>query len=99
VPNLRISLGVRIEELRIALRLTRAQLAEILGVDARQVAAYELEGMWPSPEMASALMKAFGIELRDLYDLTSTRIIPRISIEQRLEIRDKRRTARGRRTS
>jgi transcriptional regulator with XRE-family HTH domain len=96
VSGLRLLLGVRIEELRNALKLTRAQLAEVLGMDTRQIAAYELEGMWPSPEMASALMKAFNIEFRDLYDLTPNRIIPRISIEQRLEIRAQRRKTRKR---
>jgi transcriptional regulator with XRE-family HTH domain len=91
------SIGARIEELRTALKMTRAQLAEVLGVDIRQVAAYELEGVWPSPEMASALKTAFKIELRDLYDLTSTRFIPRVSIEKRLAIRAERReTSRGR---
>jgi transcriptional regulator with XRE-family HTH domain len=99
VSDLRISLGVRIEELRNALRLTRAQLAEMLGVDTRQIAAYELDGVWPGPEMAFELMKAFGIELRDLYDFTSTRVIPRISIEQRVEIRAQRRGARKRSTN
>lgn len=96
MSDLRLSLGVRIEELRNALKLTRAQLADILDVDVRQIAAYELEGVWPSPEMASALKAAFGVELHDLYDLTPTRIIPRVSIEQRLEIRAQRREAKKR---
>jgi transcriptional regulator with XRE-family HTH domain len=99
VSDLRTSLGVRIEELRNALRLTRAQLAEVLGVDTRQVAAYELDGAWPGPEMASKLMKAFGIDLRDLYDFTSTRVIPRIPIEERVDIRAQRRGARKRSTN
>ena len=97
VSDLRRLLGVRTEELRIAVRLTRAQLAERLGVDTRQVAAYELEGIWPGPEAADALAKAFNIELRDLYDFTPTRIIPRISIEERLASRaqkSSRRTVR-----
>lgn len=99
MPDIRLSLGVRIEALRNALKLTRAQLAEILDVDAIQIAAYELEGVWPSAEMASALTAAFGIKLHDLYDLTPTRMIPRASIEQRLEIRAQRRRARKRDTS
>lgn len=94
MSDLRLSLGVRIEELRNALKLTRAQLADILDVDARQIAAYELEGVWPSPEMASALKTAFGVELHDLYDLTQTRLIPRVPIERRLEIRAQRKKAR-----
>ena len=94
MSELGYSIGARIEELRTALKMTRAQLAEVLDVDIRQVAAYEAEGVWPSPEMASALKTAFQIELRDLYDLTSTRFIPRLSIEKRLAIRAERRKAR-----
>jgi ribosome-binding protein aMBF1 (putative translation factor) len=66
VSDIRLLLGARIGELRDARKLTRAELAELLGVDARQVASYELSGMWPRPEIASALTKAFQIELRDL---------------------------------
>ena len=94
MSDLRLLLGVRIEELRNAVKLTRAQLAEILGVDTRLIAACELDGTWPNPEMASALMKAFNVDLGDLYDLTPNRTIPRISIEQRLTIRAQRRKAR-----
>ena len=93
MSNIRLLLGARIEELRDARKLTRAELAELVGVDARQIAAYELNGMWPGPEAASALSKAFKIELRDLYDLTSTRIIPRLSIEERISKRARRRKA------
>lgn len=97
MSDIRQSLGARIEELRDARKLTRAELAELLGIDARQIAAYELNGMWPGPEMASALTKAFHIDLRDLYDLTPTRIIPSLSIEERLAVRAQRRKAtRGR---
>ena len=92
MSDIRLLLGARIEELRDARKLTRAELAELLSVDARQIAAYELNGMWPGPEMASALTKAFQIELRDLYDLTPTRIIPSLSIEERLAIRARRRS-------
>jgi transcriptional regulator with XRE-family HTH domain len=66
VSAIRLLLGARIEELRDARRLTRAGLAELLGVDARQIAAYELNGMWPGPEMAIALAEAFHIDLCDL---------------------------------
>lgn len=97
MSELGYSIGARIEELRTALKMTRAQLAEILDVDIRQVSAYELEGVWPSQEMASALKTAFKIELRDLYDLTPTRFVPRVSIEERLAIRaERRKSSRGR---
>ena len=42
--------------------------------------------MWPGPEMATALIKAFHIELRDLYDLTATRVVPSLSIEEHLAL-------------
>jgi transcriptional regulator with XRE-family HTH domain len=82
VSDIRLLLGARIGELRDARKLTRVELAELLGVDARQVASYELSGMWPRPEIASALTKAFQIELRDLYDFTPTRIIPSLSLDE-----------------
>jgi transcriptional regulator with XRE-family HTH domain len=97
VSNIRLLLGVRIEELRDARKLTRAELAELLGVDARQIAAYELDGMWPGPEIATALTKAFHIALHDLYDLTPARIIPSLSIEERLATRTRRRNFARRR--
>lgn len=99
MSNIRLLLGARIEELRDARKLTRLELAEFLGIDARQIAAYELNGMWPGPEMASALTKAFHIELRDLYDITPTRTIPSISIEERLAMRAQRRKVTRRRKS
>jgi len=95
VTDLRVALGVRIEELRIAARLTRAQLAEALGVDSRQVASYELEGGWPGPEMTQSLVKAFGIEIRDLYDFTPTRFVPKLPIEEVLSVRAKRKSRRS----
>lgn len=95
MTDFRIALGVRIEELRIAARLTRAQLAELIGIDSRQVAAYELEGAWPGPEMTLSLVTAFGIEVRDLYDFTSERIIPRLAIEELLSVRAARKARRS----
>ena len=95
VTDLRIALGVRIEELRIAARLTRAQLAELIGIDSRQVAAYELEGGWPGPEMALSLVTAFGIDVRDLYDFTSTRMIPKLAIDELLSVRAERKSRRS----
>jgi transcriptional regulator with XRE-family HTH domain len=92
VSDIRLLLGARIEELLDARKLMRVELAELMGVDARQIAAYELSGMWPGPKMASALTEAFHIELRDLFDLTPTRLIPSLSIEEQLAIRAHRRS-------
>ncbi len=93
MSDIGLLLGARIEELRDAHKLTRAELAELLSVDARQIAAYDLNEVWHGPEMASALTKAFHIELRDLYDLTPTQVIPSLSIEERLAIPARRRKA------
>lgn len=63
---------MRIEELREPRKLTRAELGDISGVDARQIAAYELNAIWPGPEITLALPKPFGSNwanpLRPLWD-------------------------------
>lgn len=92
--DLRVSLGLRIEELRNSLHLSREQLAARVGIDARQIANYELYGTWPEPEKLVDLIGGFGIEIQDLFDFTENRKCPRVSFEQRLADR-KQRSGRG----
>jgi transcriptional regulator with XRE-family HTH domain len=89
-----MSLGLRIEELRNSLHLSREQLAERTGIDARQIANYELYGAWPEPEKLIALIGGFGIEIHDLFDFTENRKCLRLSFEQRLAER-RQRAGRG----
>jgi transcriptional regulator with XRE-family HTH domain len=90
VPNLRVSLGLRIEELRNSLRLSRDELAKRTGVDARQIANYELYGAWPLPETLSKLIDGLGIEIHDLFDFTDTRKRCFVSFQERLANRGQR---------
>jgi transcriptional regulator with XRE-family HTH domain len=85
-----VSIGLRIEECRNSLRLRREQLAELVGVEPRQIANYELYEAWPEPEPMSKLASALHIELRDLFDFSDTRFIPRLTLEERLANRKSR---------
>lgn len=88
--DLRVSLGLRIEELRTALHLSREQLAERVGIDVRQIANYELYGAWPEPEKLADLTRGLGIEIHDLFDFTEDRKCPRLPFDERLANRRKR---------
>jgi len=84
VTDLRILLGLRIEEIRNSLHMSREQLAMRVGIDARQIANYELYGAWPEPETLAALVVVFGIEIHDLFDFTQARKCPLLSLDDRL---------------
>lgn len=94
MPDLRVLLGLRIEELRDSLHLSRERLAEETGIDARQIASYELYGAWPDPENLMKLLRGLNVEIHELFDFTETRKCPRMSFEQRLANR-KERSGRG----
>ncbi len=90
MPNLRISLGLRIEELRISQQLSREQLGERVGMDARQIANYELYGTWPDPETLDSLSRGLSIDVRDLFDFSDTRRCPLVPLDERLGNRKRR---------
>jgi transcriptional regulator with XRE-family HTH domain len=94
VLDLRVLLGLRIEELRTALHLSREQLAERVGIDARQIANYELYGAWPEPEKLADLIRGLSVEIHDLFDFTENRKCPRLSFDERLANR-RQRSGRG----
>ncbi len=88
--DLKVSLGLRIEELRNSLRLSREELAKFAGVDARQIANYELYGAWPKPETLAKLVDGLGVEIHDLFDFTETRKRPLVPFQERLANRGQR---------
>lgn len=90
MPDLRVSLGLRIEELRTSLHLSREQLGERVGIDARQIANYELYGAWPDPETVVSLSRSLSIEIHDLFDFTETRKCPLVPLAERLASRRRR---------
>lgn len=90
VLDLRTALGLRIEEIRNSLQLSREQLASRVGIDARQVANCELYGAWPEPETVTKIAVALGVEIHDLFTFTEARKLPLIPLEKRLAGRESR---------
>jgi len=72
--DLRVMLGLRLEELRNWARLTRDELAKRTGLDPRQIADYELYGVWPEPENLDLLRAGLGVGIRDVFDFTEQRM-------------------------
>lgn len=101
--DLRVSLGLRLEELRIGANLTRDELAKKTGIDPRTIAAYELEGIYPKPDKLSKIREALDIEFidvdvefRDIFDFTDQRMKGMIPLEERLKKRVAERSDKGR---
>jgi transcriptional regulator with XRE-family HTH domain len=88
--DLRVSLGLRLEELRTWANLSRAELANITGIDPRQIADYELYEVWPEPENLAALATGLGVDVHDVFDFTDTRIRSLLPLAERLEKRRQR---------
>jgi transcriptional regulator with XRE-family HTH domain len=84
VTDLRVLLGLRIEELRTSLSLNRAELARRVDIEERQIINYERYGAWPKPETLVKLAKGLEVEIHDVLDFSETRRRPQASLEQRL---------------
>lgn len=82
--DLRSSLGLRIEELRNCLRLSREQLASQTGLEPRQIANYELYGTWPEPEKLAKLVAGLKVTVRDVFDFSDGRSYPQVPLQERL---------------
>lgn len=87
-------LGLRLEELRNWARMTRDELAKSTGLDPRQIADYELYRVWPEPEQLALLPAGLGVDIRDLFDFTATRIRSLLPLEERLAKRSAARTTK-----
>jgi transcriptional regulator with XRE-family HTH domain len=88
VLEFRVSVGLRIEELRKSLNLSRKQLADripgVPGIDQRQIADYELYGVHPEPENLEKLSLALEEEVRDIHDFSPERVRASVPLEVRL---------------
>ena len=93
--ELRTKLGLRLEELRNWAHMTRDELAKITGLDSRQIADYELYKVWPEPEQLTLLPEALGVDIRDIFDFTETRIRSQLPLEDRLKKRTSERSDKG----
>lgn len=60
--------GMRIRELRKAKKLSMEKLAELSGIDYRQLSYVELGETNPTISTASAIAKGLNVQLQDLFD-------------------------------
>ncbi len=93
--NLRVWLGLRLEELRNWSHLSRDGLAKLTGLDPRQIADYERYGVWPEPENLIKLADGLDVEIHEIFDFTETRKRSLLPLEERLAKRGHR-SDRGR---
>jgi transcriptional regulator with XRE-family HTH domain len=77
VSKLQTQLGARIRELRDLAGMSREQYAAKVRLSARRIASLELGTGWPRPAALERIAKSFGIEVRDLFDFSSSRVLPR----------------------
>lgn len=77
MANLQRQFGARLRELRDLAGLSREDYASKIRLSTRRVAALELGKGWPRPATLERLAKSFGLDVRDLFDFSSTRILPR----------------------
>lgn len=61
--------GVRVRLLRKERNLTMEKLAELSGIDYRQLSYIELGDVNPTISSASAIAKGLQVSLKDLFDL------------------------------
>jgi transcriptional regulator with XRE-family HTH domain len=57
--------------------MSRENYASRIRLSARRVAALELGKGWPKPDTLERIARSFNVEVRDLFDFSSSRLIPR----------------------
>ena len=77
MSRLQNQLGSRIRELRGLTGMSREQYAAKVRLSARRIASLELGQGWPRPAALERIARSFGVEVRDLFDFSSSRILPR----------------------
>ena len=77
MPKLQIQLGSRIRELRDFAGMSREDYSAKVRLSARRIASIELGKGWPRPAALERIAKSFGVEVRDLFDFSPSRILPR----------------------
>ncbi len=65
--NTRYSAGAEMARLRKEKKLTQAELAQVLNVSQRMVAACELGERRPAPELAQRISAELGMKWTDFY--------------------------------
>jgi transcriptional regulator with XRE-family HTH domain len=64
-------------ELRTSMGLSREEYAARVKLSSRRVATLELGRGWPRPDTLERIARSFRVEVRDLFDFSSSRLIPR----------------------
>jgi len=77
-------LGLRMEELRNWAKMSREQLAKLTGIDPRQIADYELYGVWPEPENVTRMASGLAVQVHELFDFTEGRPRSLLPLDERL---------------
>jgi transcriptional regulator with XRE-family HTH domain len=80
VSTLQTKLGSRIRELRDLAGISREEYAAKVRLSSRRIASIELGKGWPRPDAIERIAKSFGLEVRDLFDFSPSRILPRKSL-------------------
>jgi transcriptional regulator with XRE-family HTH domain len=57
--------------------MSRENYSSRIRLSARRVAALELGRGWPKPDTLERIARSFNVEVRDLFDFSSSRLIPR----------------------
>jgi len=76
--------------------MTREEAARAADLDPRQIADYELYGVWPEPGSLSRLVHGLGVDIRDAFDFKEDRIRRMLPLEERLAKRGAERSDKGR---
>jgi transcriptional regulator with XRE-family HTH domain len=77
MPKLQVQLGLRIRELRDLTGFTREEYSAKVRVSARRIATLELGKGWPRPALIERIAKSFRVEVKDLFDFSQGRVLPR----------------------
>jgi len=67
VENIYSAFGKRFKELREAKKLTQEQLAEYLGVEARQISRIETGKCFTTLDNLSKIAQIYNIEIKDIF--------------------------------
>jgi DNA-binding XRE family transcriptional regulator len=57
--------------------MSREDYAATVSLSSRRIATLELGKGWPKPSTIERIAKSFKVEVRDLFDFSASRLIPR----------------------
>ena len=64
---LKKELGQRIQKIRKSRKITQDKLAEIIGIDPKNVSRIENGNSYPAPDTLNAIANALGVEVYELF--------------------------------